>query len=189
MSNTTSLGPDAGPEEIQADIESTRAQLAATVDALAAKFDVGAQARSAAQDVRENVAEAAHGAVERAAGAAEKVKDTITGVAGSAAGRVEGVAQAGKTKAREAVGQVADVAAQLRESAMPGHDGDSGDTTPAGPARHSKPSGQIGDTTYSVLGDGALLVEPAPFYKRTELRLAAGVFLVGAAIVLVRGLR
>ena len=105
--STTSPRPDAGPEEIQADIESTRAQLAATVDALAAKFDVGAQAKSAVHDVRENVSEAAHGAAERAAGAAGKVKDTISGVAGSAAGRVENVAHAGKVKAREAAGQIA----------------------------------------------------------------------------------
>jgi hypothetical protein len=39
------------------------------------------------------------------------------------------------------------------------------------------------------MDDGALLVEPVPFYKRPELRVAAGVFVVGAVIVLVRGLR
>jgi Protein of unknown function (DUF3618) len=187
--STTSPGPDAGPEEIQADIESTRAQLAATVDALAAKFDVGAQARGAVHEARENVADVAHGAAGRAAGVAGKVKGTITGVAGNAADRVENVAQVGKVKAREAAGQVADVAAQLRENATPGHDAGPDGTTPLGAARHSRPSGQIGGATYSVMHDGALLVEPVPFYKRTELQVAAGVFLVGAVIVLVRGLR
>lgn len=185
--STTSPGPDAGPEEIQADIKRTRAQLADTIDALAAKLDVGAQARTAVHDVRENVAEAAHGAAERAAGAAGKVKDTITGVAGAAAGRVENVAQAGKVKAWEAAGQIADVADQLRENVTPGHDGASGDATTA--ARHSRPAGRISGASYSVLDDGALLVEPVPFYKRRELQLAAGVFVVGAVIVLVRGLR
>jgi len=189
MSNTTSPAPDAGPEEIQADIENTRAQLAATVDALASKFDVGAQARGAVHDVRENVADAAHGAAGRAAGAAGKVKETITGVAGTAADRVENVAQASKVKAREAAGQVADVAAQLRENATPGHDDDGPDGITAGPARHGRPSSRISGATYTVTGDGALLVEPVPFYKRTEFQLAAGVFLVGAVIVLVRGLR
>ena len=130
--STTSPRADAGPEEIQADIESTRAQLAATVDALAAKFDVGAQAKTAVHDVRENVSEAAHGAAERAAGAAGKVKDTISGVAGSAAGRVENVAHAGKVRAREAAGQIADVADQLRENVVPGSNG-AADSS-AGPA-------------------------------------------------------
>jgi len=168
--STTSPGPDAGPEAIQADIESTRAQLADTVDALAAKFDVGAQARTAVQDVRDNVVDAAHGAAERAAGAAAKVKETITGVAGTAADRVAGVA------------------GQLRENVAPGHGDAVGDTL-GGPARHSRPAGRISDATYSVTDDGALLVEPVPFYKRRELQLGAGVFLVGAVIVLVRGLR
>jgi hypothetical protein len=185
--SSTGPGPDAGPEEIQADIESTRAQLAATVDALAAKFDVGAQARSAVQDVRENVSGAAHGAAERAAGAATKVKDTITGVAGSAAVRVENVAQVGKVKAREAAGQLADVAEQLRENVVPGHNGVSDPS--AAPARHSRTSGPAGGASYSLMDDGALLVEPVPFYKRRELQLAAGVFVVGAVVVLVRGLR
>jgi hypothetical protein len=39
------------------------------------------------------------------------------------------------------------------------------------------------------MDDGALLVEPVPFYKRREFQLGAGVFIVGAVIVLVRGLR
>jgi len=186
MSTTTGPRPDAGPEEIQADIESTRAQLAATVDALAAKFDVGAQARTVVQDVRENVSEAAHGAAERAVGAATKVKDTISGVAGTAAGRVENVAQVGKVKVREAAGQIADVADQLRENVVPGHNGTADPS--AGAARHSRQGGPVGGASYS-LDDGGVLVEPVPFYKRRELQLGAGVFLVGAVIVLVRGLR
>jgi hypothetical protein len=185
--SVTSPRPDAGPEEIQADIESTRAQLAATVDALAAKFDVGAQARTAVHEVRDNVVDAAHGAAERAAGAAGKVKGTISGVAGSAAGRVETVAQAGKVKAREAAGQIADVADQLRENVIPGLDGASNSS--AQPARHSRETGRISGASYSVMDDGALLVEPIPFYRRRELQLAAGVFVLGAIAVLVRGPR
>jgi uncharacterized protein DUF3618 len=185
--STTSPPPDAGPEQIQADIESTRAQLAETVDALAAKFDVGAQARSAVHDVRDNVVGVAHVAAERAAGAAGRVKETITGVAGTAAGRVENTAQARKVKARGAVGQVADVASQLRENVVPGHDGAGDDG--AASARHSRPTGRAGGPSYSVTGDGGLLVEPVPFYQRRELQLGAAVFVVGAVVVLIRGLR
>jgi hypothetical protein len=191
MSTTSPPPPDAGPEQIQADIESTRAQLAETVDALAAKFDVGAQARNAVHDVRENVVGVAHGAAERAAGAAGRVKETITGVAGTAAGRVENVAQAGKVKAREAVGQVADVASQLRENVAPGHDGLTDDG--AASARHGRPAAgspySVSDDSYSVSDDGALLVDPVPFYQRRELQLGAAVFVVGAVVVLIRGLR
>jgi hypothetical protein len=40
------------PEEIQADIEQQREELAETLDALSAKLDMKAQARAKAQDVR-----------------------------------------------------------------------------------------------------------------------------------------
>jgi len=177
---TTSPDSAAGPDQIQAEIENTRAQLADTVDALAAKFDVGAQARSAVQGVRENVVGAAHGAAERAAGAAGKVKETITGVAGGAAERAENVAKTGKVKARDAVGQVSEAAGQLRDRAPVG-------VLKPREKRHGR-SG-TGGATYSVTDDGALLVQPVPFYRRRELQVGAGVFVVGAIVVLFRGLR
>jgi hypothetical protein len=45
---TPAPGPDASIHELQADIEQTRHQLGATVEALAGKVDVVAKARSAA---------------------------------------------------------------------------------------------------------------------------------------------
>ncbi|OBK19478.1 DUF3618 domain-containing protein [Mycobacterium asiaticum] len=51
--------PDAGIEEIKADIEQTRAQLGSTVEALAAKADVPAQARAKAQAARPQLVRAA----------------------------------------------------------------------------------------------------------------------------------
>jgi len=43
------------PEEIRADIDETQAQLGDTVEALAAKTDVKAQARQRVEEVKENV--------------------------------------------------------------------------------------------------------------------------------------
>jgi hypothetical protein len=45
---TPALGPDASIHELQADIEQTRHQLGATVEAIAGKADVVGRARSAA---------------------------------------------------------------------------------------------------------------------------------------------
>jgi uncharacterized protein DUF3618 len=45
---TPELGPDASIHELQADIEQTRHQLGATVEAIAGKADVVGRARSAA---------------------------------------------------------------------------------------------------------------------------------------------
>jgi Protein of unknown function (DUF3618) len=45
-------GPDAGPDEIEADIVRTRARLAGSVDALADKLDVKARAQEKVDDVR-----------------------------------------------------------------------------------------------------------------------------------------
>jgi cobalamin biosynthesis Mg chelatase CobN len=44
--------PSRSPEEIQADIEQQREELAETLDALSAKLDVKAQAQAKAQDVK-----------------------------------------------------------------------------------------------------------------------------------------
>lgn len=45
-------GPDAGLDEIQADIEKTREQLGQTVEALSAKLDVKAQARHKVEETK-----------------------------------------------------------------------------------------------------------------------------------------
>ena len=45
-------GPDASPEEIEADIAATRARLAGNVDALADKVDVKARAQDKVEDVK-----------------------------------------------------------------------------------------------------------------------------------------
>jgi UDP-3-O-[3-hydroxymyristoyl] glucosamine N-acyltransferase len=45
-------GPDASPDEIEADIAATRARLADSVDALADKMDVKARAQEKVDDVR-----------------------------------------------------------------------------------------------------------------------------------------
>ena len=49
-------GPDAGIDDIEADIERTRAELGATASAVAAKLDVPAQARQKVEPVRRNAA-------------------------------------------------------------------------------------------------------------------------------------
>ncbi|MBW0106996.1 DUF3618 domain-containing protein [Pseudonocardia sp. KRD291] len=48
-------GPDSDAERVVADIEATRADLGETVDALAGKLDVRAQARSQVEDTRERM--------------------------------------------------------------------------------------------------------------------------------------
>ena len=46
-------GPDAGVEDIQADIEATRTELGQTVEALSAKLDVKHQAKQKVDDTKE----------------------------------------------------------------------------------------------------------------------------------------
>ena len=50
-------GPDASAEDLQADIDHTRAELGQTVGALTAKLDVKARARDAAADAKRQVAD------------------------------------------------------------------------------------------------------------------------------------
>ena len=52
-------GPDAGIEDIQADIEQTRNDLGETVQALSGKLDVKAQAKQKAEETKERVVEKA----------------------------------------------------------------------------------------------------------------------------------
>lgn len=48
-------GPDAGKDDIEADIEQTRAELGATTSALAAKLDVPQQARQKVAETKQRV--------------------------------------------------------------------------------------------------------------------------------------
>ncbi|MEZ0340471.1 DUF3618 domain-containing protein [Mycobacterium sp. pV006] len=59
-------GPEAGVDEIQADIERTREELADTVGALSDKFDVKGRAQQKVNDTKEAVAQRSHHAVDTA---------------------------------------------------------------------------------------------------------------------------
>ena len=52
-------GPDAGVENIQADIEATRNELGQTVEALSAKLDVKHQAKQKVDDTKELITDKA----------------------------------------------------------------------------------------------------------------------------------
>jgi ElaB/YqjD/DUF883 family membrane-anchored ribosome-binding protein len=56
MSGSDGAGP-AGPEQIQAEIEATRAQLGRTVDELSARLDVPARAKESANRARDTAVE------------------------------------------------------------------------------------------------------------------------------------
>jgi hypothetical protein len=53
-------GPDAGIDDIQADIERTRKELGDTVGALSAKLDVKERAKDKAAETKERVVDTAH---------------------------------------------------------------------------------------------------------------------------------
>lgn len=53
-------GPDAGVDDIQADIERTRKELGDTVGALSAKLDVKERAKDKAAETKERVVETTH---------------------------------------------------------------------------------------------------------------------------------
>lgn len=53
-------GPNAGVEDLQADIESTRKELGETVGALSSKLDVKERSKQKAADTKERVADKAH---------------------------------------------------------------------------------------------------------------------------------
>ncbi|BBX19157.1 hypothetical protein CRI77_00820 [Mycolicibacterium duvalii] len=59
-------GPDAGVDELQADIERTREELSDTVSALSDKFDVKGRAQQKVTDTREAVTQRSHDAVSTA---------------------------------------------------------------------------------------------------------------------------
>ena len=59
-------GPDAGIDELQADIEQTRAELGETVGALSDKLDVKGRAQQQVSDTKDAVVHRAHEVTERA---------------------------------------------------------------------------------------------------------------------------
>jgi Protein of unknown function (DUF3618) len=83
-------GPPDNPEELKQEIERTREQLGATVEALAAKADVKAQAQAKASQVTGHLKSKVAQAKQQAAGAAERLSkvtpDPVQRVAAKAAG-------------------------------------------------------------------------------------------------------
>jgi hypothetical protein len=67
------------PEQVQAEIEETRAELGDTVEALVAKTDVKGQAKQAVNDAKATVADKAADAKATVADKAADVKQTVTG--------------------------------------------------------------------------------------------------------------
>jgi len=89
---TRPLDADAGPDEIEADIAATRARLADSVDALAGKLDVKAQAKDKVADVKatasEKVAEVRNTAQEKLVGAKVAAQEKIADLRTTATGKV-----------------------------------------------------------------------------------------------------
>ncbi len=90
-------GPEAGIEDLQADIERTRTQLGQTVEALSDKLDVKAQARQKAADTRDRLA--------------SKTQETK--------GRAVDTAQTLRSKAADLGSKVADAATDNQGSIRP----------------------------------------------------------------------
>src|SRR6478735_4229798 len=85
-------GPDAGIEDIQADIERTRQELGETIGALSAKADVKARAQDKAAHIKEAVTEQAahtkHVIAEKANAAQSTARERLTDDSGSVKPRV-----------------------------------------------------------------------------------------------------
>ena len=80
-------GPDAGIDDIQADIEPTRKELGETIEALSAKADVKGRAKKKATDTRDSITEKAsetkNVVVEKAHAAQSAARDAVTDSTGS----------------------------------------------------------------------------------------------------------
>src|SRR4029077_14399764 len=80
-------GPDAGIDDIQADIEHTRKELGETIEALSAKADVTGRAKQKAADTKDRVTEKASETkdlvVEKAHAAQSAARDAVTDDTGS----------------------------------------------------------------------------------------------------------
>jgi uncharacterized protein (DUF1800 family) len=70
-------GPDAGVDELQADIEATRAELGETVEALSAKADVPGRAKQKVADTQATITEKATHAKDAVAEKATHAKDAV----------------------------------------------------------------------------------------------------------------
>ncbi len=90
-------GPEAGVEDLQADIERTRTQLGQTVEALSDKLDVKAQAKQKAADTR----------------------DRLVSNTQKAKGRAVDTAQTLRSRAAEVRSKVADAATDNQGSLRP----------------------------------------------------------------------
>ncbi len=80
-------GPDAGIDDIQADIEHTRKELGETIGALSAKADVTGRAKQKAADTKDRITEKAYETkdvvIEKAHAAQSAARDVVTDSTGS----------------------------------------------------------------------------------------------------------
>ena len=80
-------GPDAGIEDIQADIERTREELGETIEALSAKADVKSRVKKKAADTKDDITEKFYEtkeiALEKAHAAQSAARDAVTDDTGS----------------------------------------------------------------------------------------------------------
>jgi ElaB/YqjD/DUF883 family membrane-anchored ribosome-binding protein len=80
-------GPDAGIDDIQADIEHTREELAETIGALSAKADVKGRVKKKAADTKDRITEKASETkdvvIEKAHAAQSAARDAVTDDTGS----------------------------------------------------------------------------------------------------------
>jgi ElaB/YqjD/DUF883 family membrane-anchored ribosome-binding protein len=80
-------GPDAGIDDIQADIEHTREELGETIEALSAKADVTGRAKQKAADTKDRITEKVYETkdvvIEKAHAAQSAARDAVTDDTGS----------------------------------------------------------------------------------------------------------
>ena len=85
-------GPDAGIDDIQADIEHTRKELGETIEALSAKADVKGRVKQKTADTKDRITEKAsetkNVVVEKAHAAQSAARDAVTDNTGSVKPRV-----------------------------------------------------------------------------------------------------
>ncbi|MGB8506544.1 DUF3618 domain-containing protein [Mycobacterium sp.] len=72
--NQPEPGPDAGIDDIQADIEHTRKELGETVEALSAKLDVKERTKQKAVDTKDRIAEKTHETKDRVVEATQRMR-------------------------------------------------------------------------------------------------------------------
>jgi ElaB/YqjD/DUF883 family membrane-anchored ribosome-binding protein len=72
-------GPDAGIDDIQADIENTRRELGETVEALSAKLDVKERTKQKAIETKDRIGEKTHETKERVVQAMQRMRSGDSG--------------------------------------------------------------------------------------------------------------